>query len=186
MEKGDKIYLAGHHGLVGSAIMRRLAAGGYTNVVTRSHAELDLTRQADVEAFFEAERAEVRLPRWPPRVGGIGANSASPADFIYVNLAIALNVIDSAYKYGAEKLLNLGSSCIFPKMAASADEGGVPPLRTAGAHERGLRPGQDRGNPLVPALQRPVRYQLHQAPCRPICTVPATTTTSSDRMSFPP
>ena len=80
------------------------------------HAELDLTRQADVEAFFEEERPKYVFLA-AAKVGGIGANSAYPADFIYVNLAIALNVINSAYKYGVEKLLNLGSSCIYPKMA---------------------------------------------------------------------
>ena len=116
MDKNDKIYLAGHRGLVGSAIMRALAARGYANVVTMGHAELDLTRQADVEAFFEEERPKYVFLA-AAKVGGIGANSAYPADFIYVNLAIALNVINSAYKYGVEKLLNLGSSCIYPKMA---------------------------------------------------------------------
>ena len=116
MEKRDKIYVAGHKGLVGSAIMRRLEAGGYRNIVTRSHAELDLTRQAEVEAFFAAERPDYVFLS-AAKVGGIGANSAHPADFIYVNLAIALNVIHSAYKYGVRKLLNLGSSCIYPKFA---------------------------------------------------------------------
>jgi len=116
MEQRDKIYVAGHRGLVGSAIVRRLQAAGYANIVTRSHAELDLTRQADVEAFFAAERPKYVFLA-AAKVGGIGANSAYPADFIYVNLAIALNVINSAYKLGAEKLLNLGSSCIYPKLA---------------------------------------------------------------------
>ena len=116
MDKRDKIYVAGHKGLVGSAIMRRLEAGGYRNIVTRSHAELDLTRQAEVEAFFAAERPDYVFLS-AAKVGGIGANSAHPADFIYVNLAIALNVIHSAYKYGVRKLLNLGSSCIYPKFA---------------------------------------------------------------------
>jgi len=116
MNKLDKIYVAGHRGLVGSAIVRRLEAGGYENLVTRSHAELDLTRQAEVEAFFATERPDYVFLS-AAKVGGIGANSAYPADFIYVNLAIGLNVIDSAYKYGARKLLNLGSSCIYPKLA---------------------------------------------------------------------
>lgn len=116
VDKRDKIYVAGHKGLVGSAIMRRLEAGGYRNIVTRSHAELDLTRQAEVEAFFAAERPDYVFLS-AAKVGGIGANSAHPADFIYVNLAIALNVIHSAYKYGVRKLLNLGSSCIYPKFA---------------------------------------------------------------------
>jgi len=117
MEKHDKIYVAGHRGMIGSAILRRLRSGGYDSIVTRGHAELDLTRQADVEAFFAAEK-----PRYvflaAAKVGGIGANSAYPADFIYANLAIALNVIDAAYRSGAVKLLNLGSSCIYPKLAS--------------------------------------------------------------------
>jgi len=111
-----KVYVAGHRGLVGSAIVRRLKAGGYGNIITRTHAELDLTRQEEVEAFFAAERPEyVYLAA--AKVGGIGANSTYPAEFIYENLAIALNVIEAARKYGAKKLLNLGSSCIYPKYA---------------------------------------------------------------------
>ena len=116
MEKNDKIYVAGHRGLVGSAIVRRLKAAGYENIVTRGHAELDLARQADVEGFFETERPKYVFLA-AAKVGGIGANSTYPADFIYANLAIALNVINSAYKFGVEKLLNLGSSCIYPKLA---------------------------------------------------------------------
>ncbi len=116
MNKNDKIYVAGHRGLIGSAIMRRLAAGCYKNIVVRTHAELDLTRQAEVEAFFAAERPEYVFLA-AAKVGGIGANSSYPASFIYENLAIALNVINSAYKTGVKKLLNLGSSCIYPKMA---------------------------------------------------------------------
>jgi GDP-L-fucose synthase len=116
VEKNDKIYVAGHHGLVGSAILRRLKAGGYRNILVRKHAELDLTRQADVEAFFEAE-APKYVFLGAAKVGGIGANAAYPADFIYINLAIAVNVIHAAYKHRVKKLLNLGSSCIYPKLA---------------------------------------------------------------------
>ncbi len=116
MEKNDKIYVAGHHGLVGSAILRRLEAGGYRNILVRKHAELDLTRQGDVEAFFEAESPNYVF-LGAAKVGGIGANAAYPADFIYINLAIAVNVIHAAYKHGVKKLLNLGSSCIYPKLA---------------------------------------------------------------------
>jgi GDP-L-fucose synthase len=117
MEKHDKIYVAGHHGLVGSAILRRLMSGGYDNIVVRSHDELDLTRQAAVESFFEAERPDYVF-LGAAKVGGIGANARYPADFIYVNLSIAANVIHSAFKYEVKKLLNLGSSCIYPKMAS--------------------------------------------------------------------
>lgn len=111
-----KIYVAGHRGLVGSAIARRLRAGGYGNIVTRTHAELDLSRQAEVEAFFEAERPEYVFLA-AARVGGIGANTSLPADFIYDNLAIGLHVIEASRKYGVLKLMNLGSSCIYPKLA---------------------------------------------------------------------
>lgn len=116
MEKGSKIYVAGHRGLVGAAIVRRLESEGYRNIVTRGHSELDLTRQADTESFFESEAPEYVF-LVAAKVGGIGANSTYPAEFIYENLSIALNVIDSAYKSGVKKLLNLGSSCIYPKLA---------------------------------------------------------------------
>ncbi len=116
MTADSRIYVAGHRGLVGGAIMRRLKSGGYTNIITRTHAELDLTRQAEVEAFFGQERPEYVFLA-AAKVGGIGANSSYPADFIYTNLAIGLNVIHAAYKSGVTKLLNLGSSCIYPKMA---------------------------------------------------------------------
>ena len=116
MNKQSKIYLAGHRGLVGSAILRKLQAKGYSNILTRTHAELDLTRQGEVEAFFSTEKPEYVILS-AAKVGGIGANSAFPADFIYENLAIAQNIIHSSYKSGVTKLLNLGSSCIYPKMA---------------------------------------------------------------------
>jgi len=117
MNKDDAIYVAGHRGLVGSAIERLLRERGYRNILTRTQAELDLTRQEQVERFFEAHRpAYVFLAA--ARVGGIGANASFPAQFIYDNLAIALNVIHSAWRHGARRLLNLGSSCIYPRMAA--------------------------------------------------------------------
>ena len=111
-----KIYLAGHRGLVGSAILRRLEAEGYRNVVTRTHAELDLTDQAATRAFFEAERPEVVILA-AAKVGGIVANRDAPVDFLHRNLDIASNVIASSYAVGVRKLLNLGSSCIYPKHA---------------------------------------------------------------------
>lgn len=116
MNKQSKVYLAGHRGLVGSAVLRRLQAGGYTNVITRTHAEVDLTRQAEVEAFFATEKPDYVILA-AAKVGGIGANSTYPADFLYQNLAIAQNVIHAAYLNGVKKLVNLGSSCIYPKMA---------------------------------------------------------------------
>jgi len=116
MNKDSKIYVAGHRGLVGGAIMRRLESGGYTNVITRTHSELDLTNQAAVNAFFASEKPEYVFLS-AAKVGGIGANSAYPAEFIYQNMMIGFNVVHAAYKNGATKLLNLGSSCIYPKMA---------------------------------------------------------------------
>lgn len=116
MNKNSKIYVAGHRGLVGGAIMRRLTAGGYSNIVVRTHAELDLTRQSDVDAFFDKEKPEYVFLS-AAKVGGIGANSAYPAEFIYQNMMIGFNIVNAAYRNGTTKLLNLGSSCIYPKMA---------------------------------------------------------------------
>lgn len=116
MEPHEKIFVAGHLGLVGSAIKRRLEEKGYNNLVCRSYEELDLRRQQDVEEFFEAEKPEYVFLA-AAKVGGIQANKTCPAEFIYDNLAIEMNVINAAYKYGVKKLLFLGSSCIYPKLA---------------------------------------------------------------------
>ncbi len=116
MEKNAKIYVAGHRGLVGSALCRRLAEGGYKNLITRTSKELDLRRQADVEVFFERECPEYVFLA-AAKVGGILANSTYKADFIYDNIIIAANVLHASYKAGVKKLLNLGSSCIYPKLA---------------------------------------------------------------------
>ncbi len=114
MNKQDKIYVAGHTGLVGSAILRKLKKEGYENIVVRTIEELDLRRQQDVEDFFEKERPDYVFLA-AAKVGGILANNTYKAEFIYDNMAIALNVIHASYKYGVKKLLNLGSSCIYPK-----------------------------------------------------------------------
>ncbi len=116
MQIGDKIYVAGHRGLVGSALLRRLQKGGYQNVVTRTHTELDLLDQRAVREFFQAEKPD-HLFLAAAKVGGIVANNTYPADFIYQNLMIQNNVIHSAYETGVNKLLFLGSSCIYPKFA---------------------------------------------------------------------
>lgn len=116
MEKSAKIYVAGHRGMVGSAIVRELRRQGYENIITRTHAELDLTRQEAVEAFFEAERPEYVFLA-AAKVGGIAANAASPADFMYENMMLEMNVIHSAWRNGCKKLEFLGSSCIYPRMA---------------------------------------------------------------------
>ena len=116
MNKSDKIYIAGHRGMVGSAIVQRLNDLGYKNIVTRTSKELDLTNQAAVNDFFETEKPDYVFLS-AAKVGGIYANDTYPAEFIRDNLLIQTNVIDAAYKNDVTKLLFLGSSCIYPKMA---------------------------------------------------------------------
>ncbi len=111
-----RIYVAGHQGLVGSAIVRALHAGGHTNIVTRSHRELELTDQAQVRDFFRAERID-QVYLAAARVGGIHANNTYPAQFIYDNLMVQANVVHEAWRNGVHKLLFLGSSCIYPRLA---------------------------------------------------------------------
>ena len=112
----DKIYVAGHRGLVGSAIVRSLKAKGYNHIIGRTHKELDLTNQAAVQAFFEAERPDVVVLA-AAKVGGIHANNTYPAEFAYENMQIQCNVIKCCHDYKVKKLLFLGSTCIYPKMA---------------------------------------------------------------------
>ena len=114
MNKSSKIYVAGHRGLVGSAILRKLESDGYRNIICRNSGELNLTVQAGVNAFFEKERPEYVFVA-AAKVGGIYANNTYPADFIYINLMIEANIINASYLYGAKKLLFLGSSCIYPR-----------------------------------------------------------------------
>lgn len=116
MERHAKIYVAGHRGLVGSAIVSSLQRRGYDHLVVRTHEELDLECQADVRAFFEAERPEYVFLA-AAKVGGIYANSTFPAEFIFNNLLIAVNVVDAAYRCKTRKLLFLGSSCTYPRNA---------------------------------------------------------------------
>lgn len=116
MNKGDKIYIAGHNGMVGSAIWRELLAQGFTNLVGKSSKELDLRRQSDVEVFFEQEKPDYVILA-AAKVGGIMANDKYRADFLYDNLMMEANVIHQAYEQGVKKLLFLGSSCIYPKYA---------------------------------------------------------------------
>src|SRR5580658_2675630 len=116
MDKESRIYVAGHRGLVGSAICRRLEADGYSRLIVREHGELDLTKPAQVEAFFAAEKPEYVFLA-AAKVGGILANSSYPVEFLRDNLTIEINVIDAAYRHGAKKLQSLGSSCIYPKLA---------------------------------------------------------------------
>lgn len=116
MDSNSKIFIAGHRGLVGSAVCRHLVSSGYTNLLTRSRAELDLRIQKDVDDFFAAERPEYVF-LGAAKVGGIGYNKSSPADFVRENLQIQTNVIDAAYRNGCKKLLFLGSACIYPRLA---------------------------------------------------------------------
>lgn len=116
MEKDSKIFVAGHRGMVGSAIVRELRRQGYVNIITRTHAGLDLTDQRAVEEFFAAERPEYVFLA-AAKVGGIVANSKAPADFMYVNMMLEMNVINAAWRHGCRKLEFLGSSCIYPRMA---------------------------------------------------------------------
>ena len=116
MDRNAKIFIAGHRGLVGSAILRRLQAGGYGNLVTRNRAELDLSDQRGVQEFYAAEKPDYVFVA-AAKVGGIHANNTYPADFIYHNLMIECNLIHGAYLHGVKKLLFLGSTCIYPKLA---------------------------------------------------------------------
>lgn len=116
MEKEAKIYVAGHRGMVGAAIVRTLRRHGFENIICRTHAELDLTNQAAVEKFFSDERPDYVFLA-AAKVGGIVANNNAPADFMYQNMMLEMNAINSAWRNGCRKLLFLGSSCIYPRMA---------------------------------------------------------------------
>ncbi|MBQ7269434.1 MAG: GDP-L-fucose synthase [Bacteroidales bacterium] len=116
MEKGSRIYVAGHRGMVGGAILRELHRQGHTHLLTRTHAELDLTDQKAVDDFFRAERPEYVFLA-AAKVGGIVANDTAPADFLYENMMLEMNVVHAAWRYGCRKLEFLGSSCIYPRLA---------------------------------------------------------------------
>jgi len=116
LDKNAKIFVAGHRGMVGAAVVRRLQSQGYQNILVKTHAELDLTRQADVENFFATEKPDAVVLA-AAKVGGIHANNTYPAEFIYQNLMMECNIIHSAYLQKVKKLLFLGSSCIYPRMA---------------------------------------------------------------------
>ena len=116
MQKDSKIYVAGHRGMVGSAIIRELRRQGYNNIITRTHSELNLCRQEDVERFFAEEKPEYVFLA-AAKVGGIGANSEALADFMYDNMMLEMNVIHAAWQNGCKKLEFLGSSCIYPRLA---------------------------------------------------------------------
>ena len=148
MEKASKIYVAGHRGMVGSAIVRELKKQGYINIITRTHKELDLCRQNDVENFFAEEKPEYVFLA-AAKVGGIIANQNALADFMYENMILEMNVINSAWRNGCKKLEFLGSSCIYPRMA-----GGYHPTGTLwGAQPPGGHSGQ-HGSPELPLVLR--------------------------------
>ena len=156
---GKRVWVAGHRGMVGAALVRRLAGEG-CEIVTASRAEVDLTRQDAVERWMDATRPEAVFLA-AAKVGGILANDTYPADFLYDNLMIEANVIDAAWKRGVEKLLFLGSSCIYPKLAAAADRRGCAADRPARADQRVVRDRQDRRHQAVPGLSPAVRLRLH-------------------------
>src|SRR5258708_19169533 len=116
MSKEDRIFIGGRGGMVGSALVRKLRESGYSNLITRTRAELDLTQQADVRKFFESERID-QIYLAAAKVGGILANNNYPAEFIYQNLMIEANIIHEAWRAGVKRLLFLGSSCIYPRLA---------------------------------------------------------------------
>ena len=116
MDKQDKIYVAGHRGLVGSAIVRNLKSKGYNNIIGKTHAELDLTNQQAVREYFEQEKPDIVVLA-AAKVGGINANNTTPAEFAYENMQIQCNIIKCCHDFKVKKLLFLGSTCIYPKMA---------------------------------------------------------------------
>jgi GDP-L-fucose synthase len=182
MQPQDRIFVAGHRGLVGSALVSALRQQGYENLVLRGRSELDLTNQAAVRAFFAEERPEYVFLA-AARVGGILANSTYPAEFIWQNLAIQSNVIDEAWRIGVKRLIFLGSSCIYPRECPQ-------PIREeyllTGPLELTNRPyaiAKIAGIEMCSAYNR----QYGSSPsCRPISTVRATTSTSRLPMSCPP
>ncbi len=151
MDKKAKIYIAGHRGLVGSALERKLRQEGFTNLLLRTSKELDLRRQQDVEIFFERERPEYVFLA-AAKVGGILANNTYKAEFIYDNIVIASNVIHAAYKCGVKKLLNLGSSCIYPKFAPQPMKEEYLLTGVARTDERALRDREDRRDQALSLL----------------------------------
>lgn len=145
MEKSAKIYVAGHRGLVGSAIMRRLRAEGFENIVTRSHAELDLTNQEQVDAFFAQEKPEYVFLA-AAKVGGIMANKTYPAEFIYKNLMIGCNVVEASYRQRGQKTVESWFFVHLSAAGAAADEGRRFVDFGTGSDQRGLCDCQDCGN----------------------------------------
>ena len=157
LDKNAKIYVAGHHGLVGSAIWNNLMQRGYTNLVGRSHRELDLLDGAAVKAFFDEEQPDAVVLA-AAHVGGIMANLQYRADFIYQNLQIQQNVIGESFRHGVKKLLFLGSTCIYPREAPQPMKEDV----SVGIYQRAVCHRQDSGAEDVREFQPAIRYELHR------------------------
>ena len=159
MNKESKIYVAGHRGMVGSAIIRELERQGYTNIITRTHAELDLCRQDAVERFFAEEKPEYVFLA-AAKVGGIIANQTALADFMYENMMLEMNVIHEAWKNGCKKLLFLGSSCIYPRLAPQPMPESC--LLTSELEKTNVCFGEDFGIEVLRVSEQAVWHGLHQ------------------------
>ncbi len=143
MQPDARVFVAGHGGLVGSAVLRRLQGEGFSRVLTATREQLDLRDQAAVNYWFRANRPEYVF-LVAGTVGGILANSTRPAEFIYDNMMIHATVVHAAHLFPVKRLLYLGSSCIYPRESPAADEGGAPAVGAARAHQRVLRDREDR------------------------------------------
>jgi GDP-L-fucose synthase len=178
------IYIAGHRGMVGAALVRALERAGHTNLITRTHAELDLTDQTAVETFF-AEQRPTQVYLAAAKVGGIHANDTYPAEFLYQNLLIEANVIQAARRHGVERLLFLGSSCIYPRLAPQ-------PMPETALLTGPLEPTNEpyaiakiAGIKLCESYNRQYGADFRSV-CRPTSTAPATTSTWPTATSCPP
>ena len=160
MPMDARIFVAGHRGLVGSAVLRRLAAAGYTNVLTATREQLDLRDQAAVNHWFQANRPEYVF-LVAGTVGGIMANSTRPAEFLYDNMMIHATVVHASHLFDVTKLLYLGSSCIYPRHAAQPITETELLTGRARTNERAVRDREDRRHQALPVLSASVRLQLH-------------------------
>ena len=160
LDRDARVYVAGHGGLVGSAIVRRLEAEGFTNILTAGRAQLDLRDQAEVSHWFKANRPEYVF-LVAGTVGGILANSTRPAEFIYDNMMIHGTVVNAAHQFDTHKLLYLGSSCIYPRNATQPITEDELLTGPAGADQRVVRDREDRRHQAVPGLSATVRMRFH-------------------------
>ena len=161
MNPENRIYVAGHRGLAGSAILRALQAKGFQNLITRTREELDLTDAEATRRFFEQERPQYVFLA-AAKVGGIHANNTFPAEFLRENLLIQTHVLHESWRVGVKKLLFLGSSCIYPRLAPQPIPESALADRRAGIDQRSLRRGQDSRHPGLSGVSKAVRIQLHR------------------------